>query len=62
MTYHGPSINGSYTIGTTANFTCQPGYNSTGIDLIMCQDSGSWNFTGQLCEGTYFYLCRCSNM
>ena len=53
VTYHGPFFNGSYPIGTTAHFTCHPGYRTTGVDLIMCQDSGNWNFTGQLCEGTY---------
>ena len=60
MTYHGPSVNGSYPIGTTAHFTCHPGYRATGVDLIMCNDSGNWNFTSQLCEGTYFitaFIC-----
>ena len=43
--------------GDTCSFTCNTGYELTGIDTRTCQSNGSWNGTVSICrKGTGYLL------
>ena len=36
--------------GDTCNFTCNTGYELTGINITTCQSDGSWSGTDDVCR------------
>ena len=48
--YNKDSVNGRYTLGTTATRSCNSGYRSTGPSMRTCQASGNWDGEIQSCE------------
>ena len=40
------------TLGQTANYSCNPGYNLVGGSIRLCQATGSWSGSAPTCHGT----------
>ena len=45
------TINGSYPVGTRANYSCQFGYSLYGAERNFCSESGIWEEKRTLCIG-----------
>ena len=45
---------GGISIGTSASFTCKPGYRlNVSVSVIYCKQDGSWTETPPGCKGTF---------
>ena len=49
-TYNPVSINGQYSVGTTASITCDSGYYLKGSNSRTCQPTGTWNQQTPCCQ------------
>ena len=54
------------TLGQTATYSCNPGYNLVGGGTRTCQDTGVWSGSAPTCQGTLLPPCMhvfmCTNI
>ena len=48
------------TVGQTANYTCDPGYNLVGGGTRTCQATGVWSGSAPTCQGILSSSCICN--
>ena len=47
------------TLGQTAVYSCNTGYNLVGDSTLTCQTSGNWSGSEPTCEGVYVVNLAC---
>ena len=48
------------TLGQTATYSCNPGYNLVGGGTRTCQATGVWSGSAPTCQGMLLPTCMCS--
>lgn len=40
-----------FSVGQEVSYTCEPGYNLIGTNLVQCTSFGTWSHAAPTCEG-----------